>query len=293
MSQNGAQQAFVPIAGADGDVHDLLHRDMRAERRKMQNRINQRAYRMRQNYKSHEPTRPRRWKVIGSLRGGYPEHARSESVHNPSSHLSTNFPHTEDSEGEILCRLAPSCQRKRAYQFELTAHRDYMEGTPQVDHLLTLVKFNVYRALAENMNVLGMDIKEWMHADAISPFCTFQPQPFDRVIPIHLQPTAIQRAVPHHPWLDFFPHPRMRDRLIFAANIYDDEQLCIDIMGFWNTDVHDPALIVWGQPWEIANWEMSDAFVKKWGWTVQDCPELFKSTNTWRALRGEKRLLLK
>lgn len=167
-----------------------------------------------------------------------------------------------------------------------------MQGTPQTDHLLTLVKINVYRAFVENMNALGMDVKGWMNADALSPFCTFEPKAFDRVLPNHLQPTAIQRAVPHHPWLDFFPHPRMRDRLIFAGNNYDDEQLCIDIMGFWNPDAKDPALLVWGQPWDIANWEMSEAFVKKWGWTVQECSELFKSTNRWRAQRGEKRLSL-
>ena len=65
-----------------------------------------------------------------------------------------------------------------------------------------------------------------------------------------------------------------------------------DIMGFWNPDANDPALLVWGQPWDIANWEMSEAFVKKWGWTVQECSELLKSTNRWRAQRGEKRLSL-
>lgn len=173
----------------------------------------------------------------------------------------------------------------------MTLHRDYERGNPQVDHLLTLVKLNVYRAFAENMNALGMGVKGWMHADAVSPFCTFEPKAFGRNIPNYLQTTAIQRAVPHHPWLDFFPHPRMRDRLIFAGDKFDDEQLCVDIIGFWNPDENDPGLLVWGQPWDIANWEMSEAFVRKWGWTVQDCPELFKSTNRWRTQRGEKRLL--
>ncbi|PYH85829.1 hypothetical protein BO82DRAFT_380481 [Aspergillus uvarum CBS 121591] len=192
----------------------------------------------------------------------------------------------------IVCRLAPPHGSERGRQFELAAYRHYMQGTPQVDHLLTLVKLNVYRALTANLNALGMtDIRGWMHPDATSAFSTLQPSAaLDRALPKHLQPTAIQRAVPHHPWLDFFPHPRMRDRLIVAGDQYDDEELCVDIMGFWNAGKEDPALIVWGPPWDIANWEMSDAFVRKWGWTVKDCPDLFRATNTWRALRGDKRL---
>ncbi|KAI3071518.1 hypothetical protein CBS147353_6424 [Aspergillus niger] len=295
MSANGAQKALVRTTREKRDRNELLHWDIRAERRRIQNRVNQRAYRKRQAQISHDPT-PKRWKVIGTLGGGDELDSRSESdaapdVHKPAPSfcLSNNFSQTKEHEGEIPCRLAPPCERRRAYQFALTLRRDYMQGTPQVDHLLTLVKLNVYYAFAENMNALGMDVKGWMHADAVSPFCTFEPKALNRVVPNYLQPTAIQRAVPHHPWLDFFPHPRMRDRLIFAGNKYDDEQLCIDIMGFWNPD---PALLVWGQPWDIANWEMSEAYVKKWGWTVQDCPELFKSTNRWRAQRGEKPLLL-
>lgn len=193
----------------------------------------------------------------------------------------------------IVCRLAPPHGGERARQFELAAYRHYMQGTPQVDQLLTLVKLNVYRALAANLNALGMtDIRGWMHPDATSAFATLQPSAaaLDRALPKHLQPTAIQRAVPHHPWLDFFPHPRMRDRLIVAGDQFDDEELCVDIMGFWTAGKEDPALIVWGPPWDIANWEMSDAFVRKWGWTVKDCPDLFRATNTWRALRGDKRL---
>ncbi|RAH51702.1 hypothetical protein BO85DRAFT_524949 [Aspergillus piperis CBS 112811] len=300
MSENGAQQTLVRMTREKRDRDELLHWDIRAERRRIQNRVNQRAYRKRKAQKNHGPTPPKRWKVIGTLGGGDEQEFRSESDTAPDVHKSAqsfylfnNSSQTKEHEGEIHCRLAPPCERRRAYQFALTVRRDYVQGTPQVDHLLTLVKLNVYNAFAENMNALGMDVKGWMHPDAVSPFCTFEPKAFNRLVPNYLQPTAIQRAVPHHPWLDFFPHPRMRDRLIFAGNNYDDEQLCIDIMGFWNPDENDPALLVWGPPWDIANWEMSEAFVRKWGWTVQDCPELFRSTNRWRAQRGEKLLLFR
>jgi hypothetical protein len=38
------------------------------------------------------------------------------------------------------------------------------------------------------------------------------------------------RTVLNHPWLDFFPFPKMRDNLIEAGDDWDDEQLCHDIM---------------------------------------------------------------
>lgn len=190
--------------------------------------------------------------------------------------------------GEYSCRLAPEDVRKRLASFQEAAHRSYVTGKPTVDHLLTTVKLNVYRAFVENMAALGMGMS-WMKDDAISPFCTFKPWPSDLTIPTHLQPSAIQRRVPHHPWLDFFPHPRMRDSLVLAG-AFDDDELCIDIMAFWNANADNAGLIIWGQPWDLQNWELSEGFLRKWGWTVQGCVELLQSTNFWRTLRGERRL---
>jgi hypothetical protein len=177
---------------------------------------------------------------------------------------------------------------ERAAQFEIIAYQSYLMGSPTADHLLTLVKLNVYRALSENMTALGMDMG-WMKAD-VSLHCTLRPIDFEWVIPPHLQPTAIQRSVSHHPWLDFFPHPKMRDRLISAGEGLDEEELCLDVMGFWDSNREYAGLIVWGQPWMIENWELSEGFIRKWNWTLRDCPELFKSTNYWRSVRGEKKI---
>lgn len=79
----------------------------------------------------------------------------------------------------------------------------------------------------------------------------------------------------------FFPHPRMRDCLVLAGDF--------DIMAFWNSNA-DAGLIIWGQPWDLQNWELSEGFLRKRGWTVQECPELMQSTNFWRTRRGERRL---
>lgn len=168
-----------------------------------------------------------------------------------------------------------------------------MRGNPTSDHLLTLTKVNVFRACGHNLQLIGFSMDD-MDDDAISPFNTATPpeesSPMESdSIPANLRPTRLQRTVPHHPWLDFFPLPKMRDNLIQAGDNWDDEELCHDIMGFWNTSSSgDAGLLVWGDPWDIGNWEVTEAFLKKWQWVVRGCPELMNSTNAWRVKRGEK-----
>lgn len=168
-----------------------------------------------------------------------------------------------------------------------------MLGSPTSDHLLMLTKVNVFRAFGHNLKLLGWNLDN-MDDDAISPFnipsapeASASPDYGD--LPLSLRPTRLQRSTPHHPWLDFFPHPKMRDNMIQAGDEWDDEALCLDIMGFWdNNSTAAPGLLVWGEPWDIRNWELTEAFLKKWQWIVRGCPEIMNSTNSWRARRGEK-----
>lgn len=137
--------------------------------------------------------------------------------------------------------------------------------------------------------------KEWMSADdSISIFNLTQPhQPGfkEDYIPPSLRPTPIQRKIPHHPWLDFFPFPRMRDCLIVAGDSFDDDELCHDLMAFWDTRNTGATLLVWGEPWDPRNWEVTEAFVSKWGWLLKGSPELLAASNSWRLVRGERPLL--
>jgi hypothetical protein len=58
-------------------------------------------------------------------------------------------------------------------------------------------------------------------------------------------------------------------------------------MGFWNPDAVDNMLLVWGEPYDPSNWEVTEGFIKKWGWVIQGCPDILQSTNKWRAKGGE------
>lgn len=174
-------------------------------------------------------------------------------------------------------------------QFSSAAYQSYILGFPAADHLLTLSKVNVFRAFASNMTLLGMaPTSAWMLDDAISPFSLMRPNHVDESkLPVALRPTRIQQQVPHHPWLDFFPHPKMRDNLVEAEDHFDDEQLCVDIMGFWESTQFPCGLLVWGEPSDPENWEVTEEFLRKYPWILRGCNSLLQSTNRWRAQRGE------
>lgn len=138
------------------------------------------------------------------------------------------------------------------------------------------------------MASMGMSSElEWMHDDAISPFSTLRPGiAEDTNLPLALRPTKLQKSLAHHPWLDFFPLPKMRDNLLRAGE-FDDEELCVDIMGFWDMSTDSCSMLVWGEPTDPSSWEVTEAFLRKWPWIVRGCPELLTSTNHWRRKRGD------
>ncbi|GLA50058.1 hypothetical protein AnigIFM63604_006077 [Aspergillus niger] len=169
-------------------------------------------------------------------------------------------------------------------------HSSYQLNCPQADHLLSLTRMNVHRAFVANMATLGITW-EWMKDDSISPFSLGRPGHDLAVLPDSLRPTELQRRSPHHTWIDLFPCPIMRNNLIRVGDDWDDEELCTDIMGFWDGTSTGPfGLIIWGEPSDPRSWEITEGFLKKWGRLVHGCVDLMWSTNHWRAKRGERPL---
>jgi len=173
-------------------------------------------------------------------------------------------------------------------RFNKGAYERHYAADPCIDQLFTLSKFNVLRAFLDNMASLGLTF-EAMEDNALSPFNlspfnTTLPKLHERsIFPPSLSPTPLQCATPHHPWLDCFPFPRMRDNLIMASESFDYCKLCTDMMDPTNGDI---GVMVWGDPWLPQNWEVSQLFVPKWSWAIKGCPELLVHSNYWRAKRG-------
>ncbi|KAF7712304.1 Uncharacterized protein PECH_003615 [Penicillium ucsense] len=311
----------------------------RAERRRTQNRINQRARRMRQRLctRDKKDIHPKTvTHTTSSSTTSKPSSSRSSSNSSASSSTLVQVPRSGgdgsqpppgSSHVADLTLTNPrrgncpptSLTSALVHQFAEAAVRSYTLGSPTSDHLLTLAKMNVFRAFGRNITIIGWDLDYLHDDDAISPFSLQLPGPYQKQLtsssttrspspssssgavdldtdysnlPVSLRPTRLQKSIPHHPWLDFFPLPKMRDNLIQAGDDWDDEALCHDIMGFWdNASLSTPALLVWGDPWDIRNWELTEAFLKKWSWIVRGCPEIMDATNSWRRKRGEKLIL--
>jgi hypothetical protein len=197
------------------------------------------------------------------------------------------------------------------------------------DHLLQLIKENVFRGLLQNKNLVDRltipslvpglqreiqtDPTAFLRHSAILPIA---PQ-----YPGSLEPTSVQMSVNHFSWIDYLPCPTMRENLIRREFEFDHAEFVEDLVGtlinlsiFTTTsssfllqsvsksDGEDDVgcmastsgngLVIWGEPYLISSWELTPRFLHKWGWTLVGCKELMESTNCWRASRGERPLCL-
>ncbi|KAI1112918.1 hypothetical protein F5Y14DRAFT_241727 [Nemania sp. NC0429] len=151
------------------------------------------------------------------------------------------------------------------------------------DHLISLQRYNLYRACATIVEILGVDSRS-LHDDITSPFCDLGA--FNRPLPDSLVPTETQVRVQHPPYMDIFPLSSMRDRIILLAGTFDEDELCADIGGKNPTTEHT-GMLVWGDPWDPMGWELSEYVAIKWAWLLDGCEELFTATDYWRGQRGE------
>ncbi|KAF7920179.1 uncharacterized protein EAE97_011520 [Botrytis byssoidea] len=130
--------------------------------------------------------------------------------------------------------------------FEEEARRNYSMGSPQTDQLLTLIQFNVFRALIKNTRTMGWNL-DWLDCtiDPLSPWLNLSTKFVPGAhCPQALCPTNIQRTIPHHPWLDLWPIPQMRDNLLLHAGSYDEDRLCNDLVEFGGLMNEQSGLIV-------------------------------------------------
>ncbi|CAK7200945.1 hypothetical protein SEUCBS139899_003645 [Sporothrix eucalyptigena] len=174
-----------------------------------------------------------------------------------------------------------------------------------LDHrLLTLIQYNVLRATLTNMSILAI-----LHAmdtdcgldqimDQIQPPLP-PPAASPDQIPEALKPTPLQKQVfdAHSDmlWISSVPSPAMRDNLIRTYGQWDPDDLCCDLLGGLYegfNDVERRGMIVWSDPWRPEGWEVTAGFARKWGFLLRGCGELLAATDRWRAERGEEPLVV-
>ncbi|RDW67662.1 hypothetical protein BP6252_09058 [Coleophoma cylindrospora] len=249
-----------------------------AERRKLQNRLNQRLYRRRRGAKPKWPTptpvhpatinpgptaaqKELLKKFRGLIRAVTTPDPKDSST--PSSHDSSQQPLlgktnvTRTARPCLASQVTPTELRQMTEKYEAMARQDFLLGSPRVDQLLTLIQFNVFRALLKNTVTMGWDFA-WLECEEpISPWNrTDADAQQPALCPASLRPTPVQRTIVHHPWIDLWPIPRMRDNLLLAGETYDEDRLCNDLVEFCEIPNEQTGLIVWGEPWDPAGWEV-------------------------------------
>ncbi|KAL4965193.1 DUF3425 domain-containing protein [Aspergillus stella-maris] len=286
-------------------------------RKKLQNRLHQRAFRIRQREKEGlGPRMPRRSQKYQVVRWRLDEEQASSSVNDLASR------------GDFVSMNSARSSRP-----------DHSEATwfplPLDQELLHLIQYNVCRGLYKNKEVIQrLTMQYCINAnDQTEAFLQTSGYPSYTVIlpaattnlPKSLAPTTIQMNIAHSSWINILPFPKLRETLIRYEFEFDHSELVRDLVGnLINSNLFlsippslrkipaiagkqidiqhqgaddvdgevtsataQPSLIVWGEPYSAENWEATPGFIRKWAWALASCQELIDSTNHWRRIRGE------
>ncbi|KAI0854788.1 hypothetical protein F4860DRAFT_84501 [Xylaria cubensis] len=253
------------------------------ERRRIQNRINQRARRSRRRREAIVSTdNPSHASVItvgSDLVLERSQTALGQQVDFDNIVKEIDIFDPESWETHSLVRA-----------FETLIYNNWLARAPMPALLPNLVRFNLARAIMTNAKVLGLTSRQ-LDDEAVSYFNVTGPWPPNQNfevcrLPPELQPTDLQRRTLHHPWVDLLPIPHMRDNLLRRGpECFDEDELCHVMIGREDSSA---GFIVWNDPWDSHGWEVSETFARSsWGWTIAGCWELYRSTDRWRARRGE------
>ncbi|KAL4792439.1 hypothetical protein BDV19DRAFT_400536 [Aspergillus venezuelensis] len=292
-------------------------------RKRVQNRLHQRAFRIRQRHKEGlVPKRPRKNQSYQVARWRLDEEQAASSVNDLAS--CGDFVSTNPSKNN------PPDQCSEATWFPL----------PLDQQLLHLIQYNVCRGLYKNKEVIQrLTMQYCINAnDQTKAFLQTSSYPSYTVIlptatidlPKSLAPTTIQMNIAHSSWINILPFPKLRETLIQYEFEFDHSELVRDLVGNLinsnlflsipptlrkipavadkqiitqhhgadNVDgkVTSPttqaSLIVWGEPYSAENWEATPGFIRKWAWALANCQKLIDSTNHWRRERGEDPVFL-
>ena len=85
--------------------------------------------------------------------------------------------------------------------------------------------YNVFKALVSNMRLLNPDLALMEIDDYQSPFLQLDSGTYSidlNSILSDFRPTLIKRIVPHHPRMDVFPYPVVRDNIILNQRKFED-----------------------------------------------------------------------
>lgn len=163
------------------------------------------------------------------------------------------------------------------------------------DELAQLINRNFMQAVSANAQRLGLNTTALRAGTA-----TNTPRLRNAAnLPPTLKPVEVQHQLPHDPLIDTIPHSRMRFNILraiatgnldasrFSASLRRSGAV-INVQG----EARRSGLIVWNFPEQLASWELSEGFVMVFGFLLEGCEDFIAATNVWRTRRGERNLVV-
>lgn len=163
------------------------------------------------------------------------------------------------------------------------------------DELAQLINRNFIQAATSNAQRLGLNLASLRTGAAAST-----PRLRNTAnLPPTLKPVELQHQLPHDPIIDTIPHARLRFNILraIATGNVDAARFsaCLRRSGAVvnvQGEARRSGLIVWNFPEQLSSWELSEAFVMIWGFLLEGCEDFVAATNVWRTRRGERSLVL-
>ncbi|KAH8658989.1 hypothetical protein BGZ61DRAFT_465568 [Ilyonectria robusta] len=309
--------------------------EARKQQKRAQNRVNQRAHRMRLRAKEAEaPPGPRPYRIY-RWRWQFPEQNVPETGYAPTEVANAAVVPSSlrpSPAGELQSMPLVGVVYQGWDNTAISAESDsshHVEFPLSADHFLHLIRYNVFRGLISIKTMLNLlTIKVDGPFEMPAPPHTTGPcwghatiYPVHPGIPNCLLPTTSQMSRPHSFWIDMIPFPQLRDNLITWEASFNHLEFLYDLVGSLlnstslgqqgafdslatssqlivredDTDeltAGRQGLIVWGEPHEKENWEVTPGFFNKWAYVLEGCEELVNISNRWRIARGEEPLQL-
>ena len=270
------------------------------ERRQIQNRLNQRAYRQRQ--RTYNGVRaPRETGSIISARNANVQGAKDRKDVDLPPVLSRRTESAPESRslgsktppfGVSAIAAAKPADVDQPHFLSGRSKSAPAAGNPPssglvMDELSLLIQRNVMEGASVNAQHLGINpdnLLEGGHGSVLSRHGLTISDP--------LKPGKLQGEIQHDPIIDILPYPRLRHQLVraLAAGQLDEESFCAEVRESGALDIEGRrhGLLCWGAPDDVGGWEMSEHFARRWCFVLQGCGRLFESTNLWRSTRSEK-----
>lgn len=276
-----------------------------AERRRIQNRLNQRAFRERQ--RSGEPTKsasPPQKQAASDEEDG-DEKRDSEGGDDEDDDEEESSSEDEDDDEDDDAELSnPGSPPPGPARPHFNGQVSRAACTPATsmpstnnpwDELAQLINRNFMQAVSANAQRLGLNTTALRAGTAIKT-----PRLRDTAnLPPTLKPVEVQHQLPHDPLIDTIPHARLRFNILraIATGNLDAARFsaCLRRSGAVvnvQNEARRSGLIVWNFPEQLASWELSEGFVMVFGFLLEGCEDFVAATNVWRSRRGERSLVV-